>query len=442
MVVDSMNEIDNRSSADAEDNSYNNKRNRFDSKFNLRILVASRNAGAIIGKRGDNIKELRKGFEGHILIIDSDGPEKILSVCSSISNVCEALVKIIPCFEDYQEHKDSEFECEIRMLIHQSQVGCIIGQQGSRIKEIREKAAIKLFEKPCPMSTDKVAQLKATPSKVAECVGMIYEFLQKAPPIGTDMPYDPHNYDEYSVQEYGGFSMSEGVSNKSGHKGGKFIRNRGSPYDRENEFRGRDNEYRGMNRGMRDRDYNMDPYMRGMGRRPVETNPMNYDRRFGRNDDYDMHYRNDGFDYGRDKGFDNYGRDKGFDNYGREKGFDNYGRMGRSSERNVREDSNFSMNSPGRYDSYDSSNGKMFGTANPISTQVTVSNDMAGSIIGNNGSNIREIKNKSGANIHIAESEGMSNERIVTIKGTEKQIQAAQYLMQNCVKSGRSFQQY
>ena len=38
----------------------------------------------------------------------------------------------------YQHHKNLDFDCDIRMLVHQSQAGCIIGRAGFKIKELRE----------------------------------------------------------------------------------------------------------------------------------------------------------------------------------------------------------------------------------------------------------------------------------------------------------------
>ena len=38
----------------------------------------------------------------------------------------------------YQKHQDMDFDCELRVLIHQSQAGCVIGRAGFKIKELRE----------------------------------------------------------------------------------------------------------------------------------------------------------------------------------------------------------------------------------------------------------------------------------------------------------------
>jgi len=68
------------------------------------------------------------------------------------------------------------------------------------------------------------------------------------------------------------------------------------------------------------------------------------------------------------------------------------------------------------------------------STQVTIPKDLAGAIIGKGGFRIRRIRNKSNAFIQIDEALPGSNDRIITITGTPKQIQAAQYMLQQSVR--------
>ncbi len=55
---------------------------------------------------------------------------------------------------------------------------------------------------------------------------------------------------------------------------------------------------------------------------------------------------------------------------------------------------------------------------------------LAGAIIGKGGSRIRQIRQESGAGITIDEAAQGSNDRIITITGTQDQIQNAQYLLQ------------
>ncbi|KAL0186307.1 hypothetical protein M9458_017977, partial [Cirrhinus mrigala] len=53
---------------------------------------------------------------------------------------------------------------------------------------------------------------------------------------------------------------------------------------------------------------------------------------------------------------------------------------------------------------------------------------MAGSIIGKGGQRIKQIRHESGASIKIDEPLQGSEDRIITITGTQDQIQNAQYL--------------
>jgi heterogeneous nuclear ribonucleoprotein K len=55
---------------------------------------------------------------------------------------------------------------------------------------------------------------------------------------------------------------------------------------------------------------------------------------------------------------------------------------------------------------------------------------LAGAIMGKGGSRITEIRRQSLAQIVIDEALPGSNDRIITITGSEEQIQNAQYLLQ------------
>ena len=67
-------------------------------------------------------------------------------------------------------------------------------------------------------------------------------------------------------------------------------------------------------------------------------------------------------------------------------------------------------------------------------TQVTIPKETAGAIIGPGGNRIRQIRTESRCNIAIGEVEEGSSERIITIIGTQAQIQLAQYLLQQSVR--------
>lgn len=51
-------------------------------------------------------------------------------------NCCQHIAFIL--FLQYQQYNGNDFDCELRLLIHQSLAGSIIGVKGAKIKELRE----------------------------------------------------------------------------------------------------------------------------------------------------------------------------------------------------------------------------------------------------------------------------------------------------------------
>ncbi|XP_072021983.1 uncharacterized protein [Amphiura filiformis] len=93
----------------------------------------------------------------------------------------------------------------------------------------------------------------------------------------------------------------------------------------------------------------------------------------------------------------------------------------------------------GGYDGGYGGGGGMDNSGPITSQQVTIPKDLAGSIIGQGGQRIRQIRQDSNAKIKIDEPQPGSNDRIITITGTQEQITNAQYLLQHSVKQGSGY---
>lgn len=65
----------------------------------------------------------------------------------------------------------------------------------------------------------------------------------------------------------------------------------------------------------------------------------------------------------------------------------------------------------------------------PLTQQIYIPNDMVGAIIGKGGAKINEIRQLSGSVIKINEPQDNSNERLVTITGTQDCNQVALYML-------------
>ncbi|VDK67273.1 unnamed protein product [Onchocerca ochengi] len=300
-------------------------------KYELRLLVSSRGAGGIIGKGGENIKRLRSEYDANVTVPDSQTPERIATIVATVDNVLSIVAEIIPKIDDSREG-DSNRPIELRVLVHSSHAGAVIGRQGSKIKEMKEELGVqmKVFAQCPPQSTERVVSIKGAPDKIIACVNHIMNMLKEIPIKGVTKPYESMFYDPSYSNEYGGY-----------------------PPDR---------NYRG-------------PMIRG---------PM------------------------------------AMTSYG------NYGR-------------NFPRQIGGR--------GPLSAVALPPymgpeeSTQVTIPNELGGTIIGKGGERINRVREESGAQIVVGPQQE-SGERIITITGTSTAIQTAQYLLQQCVRQSVAGRRY
>lgn len=181
----------------------------------LRVLIPTRAAGPIIGKGGDTIKELRSQYSVRLHIPDSRGPERVFNLEGERTNICGCLRELQHVFLDVlsannadprllEGRKDDDGNdldpsrlLDLRILVHHSQVGSVIGKSGDKVKELRERhrmQIIKIYQEFAPLSTDRVLQLIGEPENVFTCVEDIMETLEETPPKGPRNDYDANNY--------------------------------------------------------------------------------------------------------------------------------------------------------------------------------------------------------------------------------------------------------
>ncbi|XP_072159571.1 heterogeneous nuclear ribonucleoprotein K isoform X2 [Bemisia tabaci] len=164
----------------------------------------------------------------------------ILTIQAEMDNAMKVLNDVVPGLADYdsrgrprgapnnQGNGASSDQIDLRLLVHQSHAGCIIGKGGGKVKELREKtgARIKIYTNCCPQSTDRVVQLSGGAQTCCDCVKEILELLEtQGSTKGVDTPYDPLNYDDYYAEEYGGFGVGGGQGYGPGGPPGAMGRN-------------------------------------------------------------------------------------------------------------------------------------------------------------------------------------------------------------------------
>ncbi|GJQ76519.1 putative RNA binding protein [Trypoxylus dichotomus] len=377
----------------------------------LRLLIPSKVAGSIIGKGGQNITKLRSQYKASITVPDCPGPERMLTLSSDLETICSIVNDVVPNLEENGSRINGG-ELDLRMMIHQSQAGCVIGKGGSKIKEIRDKtgARIKIFSNWAPQSTDRIIQIVGEPAKCIDTIREVITLIKTNPIKGPVSPYDPHNYDDYYADEYGGYG-----NNTNDRRGGP--RSSAGPRDRDgggrfnSNNRGPPPSQRGpMGGGFHDR---------GMGGPPSSRGNFN----------------------GPPRGLNGVGP---FDNQ-RNNGWGSGPLNGGSGGNLMNQGPMMGGSGGGGGGGMSMGGGNNQGNGmspNKTTTQVTIPKDLAGAIIGKGGGRIRKIRQDSGAGITIDEPLPGSNDRIITITGLPNQIQMAQYLLQQSVHNNAERNSY
>ncbi len=213
----------------------------------IRILISSLSAGAVIGKAGSKISQLRQTYDARIHVSQStDSPERVLEIVfqnvqgtgdedvqlANEKKFASLLYELIPCVNNFGtsfagKAIDRRAVFEVRILILATEVGRLIGQNGSTITELRSlsKAAIKIFQIDCPQSKERVVSFSGnTVNEVKLAIVDCYKLLianKKPPTVRTgSVPvvrddreavvqqlYDPRNFEAAISRQYGGWAQ-------------------------------------------------------------------------------------------------------------------------------------------------------------------------------------------------------------------------------------------
>lgn len=189
----------------------------------IRFLIPSKAAGALIGKGGETVKRLRNDYQADISIPDSVTPERIMYVVApTMDNIYDVALEVLHKIEEVS--KGTSKEPEVKILIHQSQAGAVIGRAGGKIKELRESTgtAIKVFGECAPGSTDRVVVIAGEESKVITAIREIMAVVNEVPIKGAIRNYDTSNYQPDFVEEYGGYQSDRPFMKAPGGPPGGF----------------------------------------------------------------------------------------------------------------------------------------------------------------------------------------------------------------------------
>eukprot|EP00744_Colponema_vietnamica_P000140 GILI01000266.1.p2 GENE.GILI01000266.1~~GILI01000266.1.p2 ORF type:complete len:385 (+),score=144.43 GILI01000266.1:104-1156(+) len=162
----------------------------------LKLLVPNAFAGAIIGKQGANIKQLREESSAKVQIQESVPGhfERLVTVSGNYTDVQGAVSFV---FDKVQEGLSPETlsslsnqsnsanpEVQVKVLVPYNQIGSVIGKSGSVIKQIREESGTRIRiskEDPISPMLDRAAEVSGSLSQIVQAVNAIAQKLSESP---------------------------------------------------------------------------------------------------------------------------------------------------------------------------------------------------------------------------------------------------------------------
>ena len=356
--------------------------------LHIRAIISSAEAATVIGKSGENVTEIRKRAGAKCTVSDySRGAvERILTVSGLVDAVAKAFGLIIRTLngESLDESSSSESKTyPLRLLIPHILIGSIIGQKGVRIREIQEASGARLN------ASDSCLPLSGERSLVV---------LGVADAVHIATYYVGSTLVEQLTQRFGGPAASAYATRSGGPAGVVPGGMQVVPYVPQpaGGTWGHPNSY---------------------SRRPQQQQPQGHHQ--PPHSGYGNPYHNQ---HQQSQQFQNQAIHMGG---GQGRGYQGAGPQ-------VPQQGGYPQPyNPGGYgqQQYPPQQQASHHPGQPLTQQIYIPNDMVGAIIGKGGAKINEIRQLSGSVIKINEPQDNSNERLVTITGTQECNQMALYML-------------
>ncbi|CAI4060302.1 hypothetical protein SUVZ_04G4410 [Saccharomyces uvarum] len=138
----------------------------------LRMLCLVKHASLIVGHKGATISKIKTETSARINVSNNirGVPERIVYVRGTCDDVAKAYGMIVRALLEEQdsEDEDEDAEVSVNLLIPHHLMGCIIGKRGSRLREIEDLSAAKLFASPNQLllSNDRILTINGVPDAI------------------------------------------------------------------------------------------------------------------------------------------------------------------------------------------------------------------------------------------------------------------------------------
>lgn len=358
--------------------------------IHIRAVISSPEAATIIGKGGENVSKIRSMSSAKCTVSEyqKGAVERILTVSGVVDAAAKAFGLIIRTLNNEpldQVSNSNSKTYPLRLLIPHILIGSIIGKGGARIKEIQEASGARLnaSDSCLPLSSERSLVVMG----VADAVHIATYY------VGSTLM-------EQLNERFGGPAASAYATRSGGPVGVVPGGMQVVPYLPQPA---------GGNYGNRE----------NYGRRqdPRTHQHMQPQQQYGQQQYGQPHPQQ-----GHPAAPMQYGGQPG-GQYGQQMQPHQAGGHGGPQQPHV-----------GGPHGQPMQGGPMPGGA-PLTQQIYIPNDMVGAIIGKGGQKINEIRQVSGSVIKINEPQDNSNERLVTITGTEECNRMALYMLYTRLES-------
>jgi len=217
----------------------------------LRSLVTGPEAGSIIGRKGESIKNMREETKAKISIDGSSAQERVVTVEGKTDSIFKAYTTICKILETRDNDNNSgggrrrnrsgssdiSTEITLKLLIPSVQAGAIIGKGGENIKDMRSTsgADINFNADPLPGSSEREMSIRGKREQVTKCIFKIVSILLENPATDRDIRlYKPDNRDRDRERDRDRMMRGDRLGDRLGggsSYGGGYARDRRSRRD-------------------------------------------------------------------------------------------------------------------------------------------------------------------------------------------------------------------
>ncbi|SOV12358.1 RNA-binding protein, putative [Plasmodium sp. gorilla clade G2] len=152
------------------------------------LLLPNRAIGYVIGKSGNNVREIEKACGAVIkcqkefdISVYPPPSEKILTIFGKKENKKKALELVLGKSKSVMDFQEEDGKESIVIIVPTRSIPIIIGQKGSKISSLSERSSceINVHKDDVPGIKDKAIFIKSKKiSKIIDCIGIIYDLLE------------------------------------------------------------------------------------------------------------------------------------------------------------------------------------------------------------------------------------------------------------------------